>query len=433
MQYFEEINMLRQQRGDLWRSEAYAECVPVAEDTVKLHIRNENIESIEYADDTFWMGRVYAQVGRLEEARTWFEASVPLTARRYDASALLTVRLREQGTLLADRMTSLGVCYSRMGIHAKAVLTFREVVTVRRHVLGVAHIDTADSLYNLGNACLDAGQLDEAIQYHEEALALRKNDDYAAADSLFCLSHVYQKQQNFERAEAEARKALRLRKRAISDATHEYVVELLQYAQLCDSGEMYDRAADAFGAAGRLIKKLYTEDHLHYAIALNAQAEALAKRGETGRALFNCNKAVRLIRRNLGDYHMICARVLRNLAFLHNQDGHGDRAEKAMSDSLRIRAKLVGVTQMDYSRDVLWLCGLLIEQGNYDRAQVLLQNTLATAREQGDESVLSQMEELFKVYLTLCEMNCTQTEEGRRESERLTAFLKQVFGGGDEA
>ena len=416
MDYFDEVQILRQQRRAFWREESYAECLPSAERLVEMHRQEDNTEGVMYADDAFWLGRAYAQLGRFADAYPYYEAAVRLT-----------IRLKGESVLLADRLTSMAACGSHLKRHGAAVREFEEVVAMRRRIQGETHDDTADSLHNLGNALLDAGRIDEAIQRHQEAMALRTRDCYFHADSLFCLSYAHELQQDYARAEAEAQKALRLRKRAVSDLSHEYIVELLHYAQLCDTAEMYEKSSDAFGAAARLIKKFTSEDHLHYAVTLNAQAESLAKRGEFRRALYNCNKAIRLIRRNLGDYHMICARVLRNLAFLHQQSGDNSRAEKAMADSLRVRAKLVGVTHMDFARDALWLCGLYIERRDYESAQAFLQTTLDTARKKGDDEAFAQLEELFKIYLILCELNCMPTSEGLEASEKLMAFLQKFF------
>jgi len=417
MLYFDEAVMLRAQIKQFLQDEAYAECLPAAQHLVALHKENQNTQNIDYANDAYVLGFL------LERLRKY-----DLACDAYREAAAGTALYKGRTPQAADRLTNLGACCSRSGKHDEAIQCLTEAYRIRKELLGEAHPETADSLYNLGNACLDAGQTDIAIKHHRAALVLRTGQPETIADSLICLSYAYEAAKNYENAEAHARRALRLRKQSAGELSEAYILEFLYYAGLCDSAGLLEKAAKAYGTAALLIKKHSSETHLHYAATLNKQADIFDKLDDAKRSIFLRTKALRLMRKTMGEYHMVCASNLRRLAFLHKQENNAPRAAQMMADSLRIRERLAGAGQFEYVRDIMWLCGLYIEQADYARAFHVLKDALDAAEARGDNAAFTQMEELFKIYIILNELNRLK-EEGQPDANgQLLACLQALCG-----
>ena len=408
--------MLRAQLKEFLQGQAYAECFALAQKLVALHRENGNTQNIGFADDVFTLARVLKRLRKYEDARPLFEESVRLTSE-----------YAGRGPILADRLTSLAVCHARMNAHAEAISGFGEAHAIRLQTLGEKNPDTVDALHNLGNACQDGVRLDDAIRFHKQAYALRKKDAAKAADSLLCMAYAYEAKKDYLLAEETAGKALRLRKRAAGEDAVDYIVETLYRAQLCDAGEDFTKAVRLYALAARLIRRNETEEHPHYAITLNAMADAYTRLGDCRRAIGLRTRALRLVRAGMGELHMVCASSMRILSYLLQKEGRTERAAQMMADSLRVRAKLIGTGQVEYVRDVMWLCGLHMESKRFDRALATLQSAVENARARGEEKAYAQIEELLKVYMLLGEIGRLQTEDDGETGEALMRFLQKFY------
>jgi len=421
MQYFDEVSMLRGVVEESLRDEAYAACLPHAQRLVKLHKENENDKNMAFANDLYTLGFVFGKLHRYEHA-----------AECYRDAAKLSAELVGKGAFLASCQTSLGANLSRAGMHDKAIAALTEAYAVRERILGTRHVDTADSMYNLGNAYLDAGKPQDALTWHARAYECRRETPYAAADSLICMAYAYEALEMRQEAIAYTAKALRLRSKLASGENgesilHAYTLELLYFARLCDDAEDYVKAARAFGKAAQLIQQEASENHMHYAITLAKQAEALAQLEQTQKAISVLKRALKLMRRNVGEEHMACAGVLRSLALLLKKEEAVEEAAEMMHASLRIRERLLGAGHYDYISNVMWLCGLFIEAKRYDRAHEVLKDAIDSARQRGEDTALEQMEELFKIYLILSEIQRMKADE-QVSNDQLMAYLQRFFG-----
>ena len=416
MLYFDEVAALREQLGECLHGKAYAEAFSLAQRLVSLHKHHKNTKNIGYADDVFTLARVLRCLHKYADARPLLEEA-----------ALLTAELTGRGPLLADRLTSLAVCHARMNAHADAICAFGEAHAIRLQALGEEHPETAHALYNLANAHLGGGRLDDALRCHRLAYARRKREPNDAADSLLCMAHVYEAKKEYAQAEDMAAKALRQRKRAVGEDASAYIVETQYRAQLCDEAELFDKSARLYGLAARLIRRNGTEEHPHYAVMLNAMADAHIRLGDFPRAIGLRMRALRLLRAGMGDMHMVCASSMRVLSFLLHKEGKTARAAHMMAESLRVREALTGMSEFEYIRDVMWLCGLHMEMKRFDHALALLKKTMDTAREKGEDKAFHQIGELLKVYLLLGEIGRLQTAGEGETGEALLQFLQKFY------
>jgi len=416
MLYFDEAAILRSQLVEFLQRKAYVESFSLAQRLVMLHRQNTNTQNMGFADDVYLFARILQYLHKYADARALLEESV-----------LLTAEFTGRSTVLADRLISLAVCHAHLDAHAEAISTFGEAHSIRLQNLGESHPDTTDALFNLGNACLGGGRLDDALRYHKLAFGQRKRDPASAADSLLCMAYVYEAKKDFNTASELAGKALRQRKRAVGEEAPDYIVETLYRAQLCDAGEVFDQSVRLYGIAAKLIRRVNTEEHPHYAITLNAMADAFIRLGDFRRAIGLRTRALRLFRAGMGDMHMVCASSMRVLSFLLHKEGKTERAAQMMADSLRVRETLVGTGQFEYVRDVMWLCGLYIEMKRFDRAFAVLTDAMETARARGEDKSFTQIEELLKVYMLLGEIGRLPMAGEGETGAALLQFLQNFY------
>jgi tetratricopeptide (TPR) repeat protein len=117
------------------------------------------------------------------------------SGRLEESNSLLERLLTKYPDLTDPRMT-LGLNYQRRAEHAKAALSFREVLK--------SYPLNARAHYNLAVSCVALHQLDEAVKELQAALAISPN--YANAEDL--LGTVYVQKRDFEQAQSHFRHVL---------------------------------------------------------------------------------------------------------------------------------------------------------------------------------------------------------------------------------
>lgn len=111
---------------------------------------------------------------------------------------------------VSETLLGLGSCHCAMGHPTLAEIPFREVVAIRRKLVGDDQLVTF-ALDGLGMICLERNQLPKAIAYHEEALGLRRKlvplDHVSIAYSLINLGQCRERMKEFLEAERDYRDA----------------------------------------------------------------------------------------------------------------------------------------------------------------------------------------------------------------------------------
>jgi serine/threonine-protein kinase len=111
------------------------------------------------ADTRNYLGDVLKRKGNFEEARQLFQESVEINRRTRPGSASYGVSLHNLATTLIDAGDFFG-----------AERELREVLEIRRRVLGSQHPDLTGTLNNLGRVLLREGNWNAAEPYFKEAL-----------------------------------------------------------------------------------------------------------------------------------------------------------------------------------------------------------------------------------------------------------------------
>ncbi len=227
--------------------------------------------------------------------------------------------------------------------YAEAESLFQQALQIREQVFGPQHLDTAQSLYNLGRLYFDQGRYAEAEPLYQRALSLREqalgSNHLEVARTLNSLALMYWAWGvKYEEAECLYQRALPIYEQTVG-IEHPYTAHCMNNLAL-----LY------------VTQGCYTE------------AEQLHRR-------------VLAIREKILDpVHLDTAQSLQNLAYLHVAQGKQERYEEAkrlLERSLAIREQLLGFEHPQTAKSLHNLALLYEAKGMYTEAELLYQRALA--------------------------------------------------------
>lgn len=367
MQYMDEVRSLRKRLAARHRAGEYAKCVVLGEKLIQLHKRNKNTYSVNFADDLFNLATSYEDAGRFERAK-----------RLYSDSVSMIESLTGGGLEYADRLSVQAGVYSKTGDYITALGIYLQAEHIKKKKLGENHQEYADALYNVGNALFDGNMFIKAARTHEKALAIRAGDktNIAYADSLNALGYCHEAMEEYAKAAGYFEEALKVTEKLVGAYSDGYVADLLNYAGfLCKTGD-YGASIKHYNKAASFIKTMYTENHIHYAEALNLTAEAHEKEGNLKKALSLRSKALNIMKKTLGGNHLYIANSIKSLAVGYHAAGDRPKAVKNLRETLKIKELLIGCANEEYISDMLLLVSFYLEDANYKKTAETLKHAL---------------------------------------------------------
>jgi CHAT domain-containing protein len=229
------------------------------------------------------------------------------------------------------------------GQPAKALLPAREVIAIRRSLLGEKDPNYAVSLNNLAELYRELGDYRAALPLTEKALeiireALGEEHPYSAK----ILQHLA----------------------GLNETVGNHRVALFQYQKALDA-----------------IKKARGEKHAYSASILNGLAGLYWSMGDYKAALPLQMKATEVSKEVLGEKHPDFASSLNNLATLFQKMGRNKEALSLSRRALAIKKEALGERHPDYAVDLVNLASLYLAMGEYRAALSLCQKALAMIKE----------------------------------------------------
>ncbi len=99
-----------------------------------------------------------------------------ITAREIldKGAARIETELADQPAIQATLMDTIGSVYTSLGLYAQALPLMKQALSKRRELLGLQHLDVAESLNNLGMAHARTSDYTEAERELRQALAIRR-------------------------------------------------------------------------------------------------------------------------------------------------------------------------------------------------------------------------------------------------------------------
>ena len=251
-----------------------------------------------------------------------------------------------QPDLQAEMLTVFGRIYRRLGVYDKAQPLLEQALVSDNAAYGGDHLDTAQTLHDLGVVLADKGDYLAAAERLEQALAMRRRLlGYEHADVAVTLSElgrVYQDVGLNRRAESPHREALRIRRKVLGEEHRETAVSQSDLASVLRLNGDLPAAEALLMQSLEINLKTRGEVHPNTSATLHYLALVAAAKGDSGAAETTLRRALDIARRTLGDRHPVVATTLNSLSHVLVAQGRYDEAASALQDALAIARPALG-------------------------------------------------------------------------------------------
>jgi eukaryotic-like serine/threonine-protein kinase len=251
-----------------------------------------------------------------------------------------------QPELQAGMLTVLGRIYRRLGVYDKAQPLLEQALVSGNAAFGPEHVDTAQTLHDLGVVLADKGDYVAAAQRLEQALAMRRrllgNEHADVAVTLSELGRVYQDIGLNQRAESPQREALRIRRKVLGEDHRETAVSQSDLASVLRLNGDLDGAETLLRQSLETNRKTRGEIHPNTSATLHDLGLIAAARRDDADAEAMLRRALDIARRTLGDSHPIVATTLNSLSHVLAAQGRYEEAAAAQQDALAIARPALG-------------------------------------------------------------------------------------------
>jgi CHAT domain-containing protein/Flp pilus assembly protein TadD len=270
------------------------------------------------------------------------------------------------------------------GDYTKAELLQREVLSIRRELLGSAHLDVASSLNDLALVLHYTGDYDGAEPLYREALAIRRkilgSEHPDVATSLDNLAYLLQHRADFEEAESLHLEAFAVRCKLLGNEHPDVAESLNNLAELYQIKGDYARAEPLYREALAISRKFLGNDHPDIATSLSNLGLLLKYKGDYEGAELLQREALSMYRRLFGNEHPYIATSLNNLAALLRDKGDYAQAEPLQREALAMFRELLNNEHIFVAKGLTNLALILQYKGDYAGAETLYREALAMGR-----------------------------------------------------
>jgi CHAT domain-containing protein/tetratricopeptide (TPR) repeat protein len=257
----------------------------------------------------------------------------------------------------------------------------RRVVRAKERRLGRRHVETAQSLHNLGLVRVARGELAQSIPLFERTLAVRRallsTDSSLIADTLDQLASVMIQLERFQDAKVRLDESMGIRERRAAEdqiglsRTLELVGTLHRYAgPYANAVPPLDRALS--------IRTRLTPNHPETASVMQVRGDVLFLRGDSAGAQKVWSTALGMAERTLGPNHPLIAEFLRRLGFAEFFSGRLTEARRLRERAVRVGEAALAPCDPAVTRLLNGLAQSMQYDGDYFDARTLYGRALAT-------------------------------------------------------
>ncbi|KKZ68560.1 hypothetical protein EMCG_01008 [[Emmonsia] crescens] len=275
------------------------------------------------AEAVHGFGKVYRDLGQLENAQRMYEQSLFLKEKTLGSDDPSTLRT----------INSLALAYRDQGRLELAETMYQRALSTKERVLGPEDVSTIDSLFGLGFLYQDEGKLEEAEAIQLRALAIREKtlgpDNPRTLDSLYGLGILYINQSRVELAEGMCKRAFAGYTKVLGpDHTHtldsQYCLALLHH----DLGE-FSRSEEMFEQVIAGYEKALGAGHTSTLNGIRDIASLYRDQGRLEEAEEMQKRALAGFEKAVGIGHAATLESLQNLAILYQDQGRLKEAASA--------------------------------------------------------------------------------------------------------
>jgi len=324
-----------------------------------------------------------------------FEVSNPseakgstITAREIlDRAAADVERLGANPVVHAALTEAIGRVYHNLGLLNQSRRFFENSLDKRRQAFEADHPLVASSLTNLGEVLTDTGNFAAARPLLEDAVAIRRRHPGGSptegadeAYSLESLGQLLYQTSDFERAEAVLREALAARRRAHPGDDATVAGSLSRLAQTLTRRRNFAEAERLFVEAMEMDRRLGRADQTDFAVSLGNLAEVYRERGEIDQSVQVLREALALWEKLVGGPHPEITKNLNNLAMLLQSQRQYAEAEALLRRVAQLGREQYGATHPTAAIMLRNLANVVTDTGRPEEAEPLYAQVLAIQR-----------------------------------------------------
>lgn len=289
-------------------------------------------------------------------------------------------------TAAANLFHRAGVYADDQARYTEAELLLTRAISIREQCVGPEHLDTAQSLNNLGWLYDHMGKYEQAVLLHQRALAIREKglgpESPPVAESLNRLAVLYRHQLQYDQAEQLHRRALEIREKQLGPEHSDTAESLNNLGLLYSDMKRYGEAESLLMRSLAVREKRLGMEHPDVAESLNNLAFLYDFQERYAEAEPIHLRALAIREKHLGPEHPNVAQSLTNLAWLYDKLKRYEEAEQLFQRTLAIDMKACGPEHPYVADDLFNLAVLYDNRGKYEQAEPLYRQALTIQERQ---------------------------------------------------
>jgi tetratricopeptide (TPR) repeat protein len=320
---------------------------------------------------------------RRQGRRHWEVIDARLEVESWKLLGALSEDQRKELTA-TDRVIARAAKLRARGRYAAAARAWREVLTVRRKLLGEAHVLTAGAHNEVAANLEDAGQARVAQAFYGRALAIQRKvlgeRHPGTATGYNNLAICLHSQGKYRQAQPPAEKALLVRRELLGEANALTAQSYDTLAGVLGSQGKHAQAQPLYEKGLAIKRKVLGERDPSTAISYSNVAFNLNAQGKHRQAQPLYEKALAICRKALGERHPYTAQAYNNLGHNLNAQAKYKAAQQAYDKALAIYKQVLGEQHPSTASCYTNLAANLAAQGEHDLAQPSYEKALAVYR-----------------------------------------------------
>ena len=337
---------------------------------------------------------------------------------------------KEDKLLRANIYSTQGNVYRDLGQYNEAKEYYEKGLIIRKEIYGEKHGDVAASYNNLGIVYRNLGQYSKAKEYYEKAFTITK-EIYGekhgnVATSYNNLGIVYRNLGQYSEAKEYCEKALIIRKDIYGEKHGDVAASYNNLAIVYSDLGQYSEAKEYYEKGLITRKEIYGENHGNVAASYNNLGAVYSAVGQYSEAKEYFEKALIIRKEIYGENHGDVAASYNNLGIVYSDLGQCSEAKEYCEKALIIRKEIYGENHGDVAASYNNLGIVYSDLGQYSEAKEYYEKALIIKKKIYGEKhgkVAASNNNLGIVY-----RNLGQYSKAKEYYEKALIIRKEIYG-----
>jgi serine/threonine-protein kinase len=334
------------------------------------------------------LGEVYFELGEADKSVELLEKSLSIQRKIKETSPIT----------LADTLTNLGVAYvngkklDQAGALLKESLALHEKMITEQD--GRINIEYAETHTVYGQLQRKLGNYQESIRWYKKSIELLNsigaNNHHEMAVTLNGLASVQQDLGMFEDAAKTMQQAIEVHEKTLGSEHSYFTIYLNNLSILLTSMERFD---EAFGYSNRALeiqKRILPDNHRYFAGPLRALGKISHGKGQLDQALNYFTQALDIYRNKSSSNNYITAIINQRLGLVYQDMGEYEKAQMHYSNAFKIHNEISSGDKV-VAKSYHLPAKLALLQSNFTLAETYYQKALQLLPDNGLHTSIAQL------------------------------------------